>query len=167
MKKIIYLLIPLILLIYINACSGYKPIFGSSSISNIQFEIADYSIKGNKRLGNQIYSKLYSLSNLNKNNPEAQSIYISIEVLKDKTSTVKNSTGKILEYKISLNSNIIVKKFLTNDEILSQNFSSSSSYKVQDQYSETVKLENTITKNLLNKIYQDLLIKISENISTE
>ena len=167
MKKIIYLLIPLILLIYINACSGYKPIFGSSNISNIQFKIADYSIKGNKKLGNQIYSKLYNLSNLNKNNPEAQSIYISIEVLKDKTATVKSSTGKILEYKISLNSNVIVKNFLTNNEILSQNFSSSSSYKVQDQYSETVQLENTTTENLVNKTYQDLLIKISENLSTE
>ena len=167
MKKITYLLIPLVLLIYINACSGYKPIFGSSNISNIQFEIADYSIKGNKKLGNQIYSKLYSLSNLSKNNPEAQSIYISIEVLKDKTATVKSSAGKILEYKISLSSNIEVKNFLSNDEILSQNFSSSSSYKVQDQYSETVKLENTITENLVNKTYQDLLIKISENVSTE
>jgi len=167
MKKIIYLLIPLILLIYINACSGYKPIFGSSNISNVQFEIADYSIKGNKKLGNKIYSKLYSLSNLNKNNPEAQSIYVSIEVLKDKTATVKNNAGKILEYKISLNSNIIVKNFLTNEEILSQNFSSSSSYKVQDQYSETLKLENTITENLVNKTYQDLLIKISENVSAE
>jgi hypothetical protein len=167
MKKIIYLLIPLILLIYINACSGYKPIFGSSNISNVQFEIADYSIKGNKKLGNKIYSKLYSLSNLNKNNPEAQSIYVSIEVLKDKTATVKNNAGKILEYKISLNSNIIVKNFLTNEEILSQNFSSSSSYKVQDQYSETLKLENTITENLINKTYQDLLIKISENVSAE
>ena len=167
MKKIIYLLIPLILLIYINACSGYKPIFGSSNISNIQFKIADYSIKGNKKLGNQIYSKLYNLSNLNKNNPEAQSIYISIEVLKDKTATVKSSAGKILEYKISLNSNVIVKNFLTNNEIMSQNFSSSSSYKVQDQYSGTVKLENTTTENLINKTYQDLLIKISENVSTE
>jgi len=167
MKKIIYLLIPLILLIYINACSGYKPIFGSSNISNIQFKIADYSIKGNKKLGNQIYSKLYNLSNLNKNNPEAQSIYISIEVLKDKTATVKSSAGKILEYKISLNSNVIVKNFLTNNEILSQNFSSSSSYKVQDQYFETVQLENTTTENLVNKTYQDLLIKISENVSTE
>ena len=167
MKKIIYLLIPLILLIYINACSGYKPIFGSSNISNVQFKIADYSIKGNKKLGNKIYSKLYSLSNLNKNNSEAQSIYISIEVLKDKTATVINNAGKILEYKISLNSNIIVKNFLTNEEILSQNFSSSSSYKVQDQYSETLKLENTITENLVNNTYRDLLIKISENVSTE
>ena len=167
MKKISYLLISLILLINISACAGYKPIFGSSNLSNITFEIADYSIKGNKRLGNQIYSKLYSLSNLNKNNPEAQSIYISIEVLKDKTATVKNNAGKILEYKISLYSNIIVKNYLTEDQILSQNFSSSSSYKVQDQYSETLKLEKTTTENLVNKTYQDLLIKISENMSTE
>ena len=116
---------------------------------------------------NTYSSKLYSLSNLNKNNPEAQSIYISIEVLKDKTATVKNNAGKILEYKISLNSNIIVKNYLTDDQILSQNFSSSSSYKVQDQYSETVKLEKTTTENLVNKTYQDLLIKISENMSTE
>ena len=167
MKKISYLLISLVLIINTSACTGYKPIFGSSNLSSRTFEIADYSIKGNKRLGNQIYSKLYSLSNLNKNNPEAQSIYISIEVLKDKTATVKNNAGKILEYKISLNSNIVVKNYLTNDQILSQNFSSSSSYKVQDQYSETVKLENTTTKNLVNKTYQDLLIKISENMSTE
>ena len=60
MKKVIYLIIPLILLSCINACSGYKPIFGSS---NLQFEIADYVIEGNKKLGNEIYSKLYNLSN--------------------------------------------------------------------------------------------------------
>ena len=61
----------------------------------------------------------------------------------------------------------MVKNFLTNDQILSQNFSSSSSYKVQDQYSETIKLENTVTDNLVNKTYQDLLIKMSESISTK
>ena len=46
MKKISYLLISLVLLINITACAGYKPIFGSSNLSNITFEIADYSIKG-------------------------------------------------------------------------------------------------------------------------
>ena len=164
MKKVIYLIIPLILLICINACSGYKPIFGSS---NLQFEIADYVIEGNKKLGNEIYSKLYNLSNSNKNNPEAQSIHISIEVLKDKIATVKNSAGKILEYKISLNSVITIKNYLTSDEILTQDFTFFSSYKVQDQYSETLKLENKTVENLVNKTYQDLLIKISENVSAE
>ena len=41
---------------------------------------------------------------------------------------------------------------------------SSSSYKVQDQHSETIKLENRTIENLINKTYQDLLIKLSENI---
>ena len=161
MKKVTHLIISLILLICINACSGYKPIFSSA---NLQFEIADYTIAGDKKLGNQIYSKLYNLSNSNKNNPEAQSIHISIEVLKDKIATVKNSAGKILEYKISLNSVITIKNYLTSDEILTQNFTFFSSYKVQDQYYETVKLENKTVENLVNKTYQDLLIKLSENL---
>ena len=93
MKKTIYLIISFIFLTYINACSGYKPIFGSS---NLQFEIADHSIKGNKKLGNQIYSKLYNISNTNKNNPDSQSIHIVIETTKDKIPRVKNRAGKIL-----------------------------------------------------------------------
>jgi len=161
MKKTIYLIISFIFLTYINACSGYKPIFGSS---NLQFEIADHSIKGNKKLGNQIYSKLYNLSNSNKNNPDSQSIHIVIETTKDKIPTVKNSAGKILEYRINLNSNIVVKNYLTNDEILIHNFNSFSSYKVQDQYSETIKLENKATDNLVDETYQDLLIKLSESL---
>ena len=161
MKKTIYLIISFIFLTYINACSGYKPIFGSS---NLQFEIADHSIKGNKKLGNQIYSKLYNLSNSNKNNPDSQSIHIVIETTKDKIPTVKNSAGKILEYRINLNSNIVVKNYLTNDEILIHNFNSFSSYKVQDQYSETIKLENRAIQNLINNTYQDLLIKLSANL---
>ena len=161
MKKTIYLIISFIFLTYINACSGYKPIFGSS---NLQFEIVDHSIKGNKKLGNQIYSKLYNLSNSNKNNPDSQSIHIVIETTKDKIPTVKNSAGKILEYRINLNSNIVVKNYLTNDEILIHNFNSFSSYKVQDQYSETIKLENKATDNLVDETYQDLLIKLSESL---
>ena len=62
---------------------------------------------------------------------------------------------------------IIIKDFLTNDEILNQHFAHSSSYKVQDQHFETIQLENKTIKNLLNKTYQDLTIKLSEKISTK
>ena len=44
------------------------------------------------------------------------------------------------------------------------NFNSFSSYKVQDQYSETIKLENKATDNLVDETYQDLLIKLSESL---
>ena len=158
MKKITYLTISFILLIGINACAGYKPIF---STSNLQFEISDYSIKGDKSLGKKIYTKLYNLSQSNKNNTAVKNINISIEVSKDKTAKIKNSAGKILEYKISLNTNIEIKDYFTNDQILSHYFNYSSSYKTQDQFSDSLRYENKTIENLLDKTYRDLLIEMT------
>ena len=164
MKKITCLSIAFLLLIYMNACTGYKPIFSSS---NLQFKINNYSIKGNKKLGNQIYSKLYILSKSNNDDLNARNINITINLLKNKSGTAKNSTGKIIEYKISLDTNIVVNDPLSNNEIINYQSTSSSSYKVQDQHSETLKLENKAIENLIGEVYQDLLIKMSENITTQ
>jgi|TARA_Y100000310_G_scaffold89638_1_gene86738 hypothetical protein len=163
MKKITYPIISIIFLIFINACAGYKPIY----TTNLQFKIANYSIKSNKQLGKEIYYKLYNFFKPDQDNPEAQSITITIDTIKSKDATAKDSTGKILEFRIILNSNIIIKDYLTDDEILNHNFSYSSIYAVQDLYSETIKLENKSTKDLINKTYQDLLIKISQTIQTQ
>jgi len=161
MKKT-YLIISFLILICTYSCTGYKPIFGSS---NLEFKIANYTVKGDKKLGNQIYSKLYNLSKYNESNPASKSIYILIDISKEKKSTAKNSAGKILEYKIGINGNIEIKDYLTDNIILNYNTASSFSYKVQDQHSETVKLENKTLENLLNKIYQDLIIQMSSNMS--
>ncbi len=158
MKKITYLTISFILLIGINACTGYKPIF---STSNLQFEISDYSIKGDKSLGKKIYTKLYNLSQSNKNNTAVKNINISIEVSKDKTVQVKNSAGKILEYNIVINTNVEIKDYFTNNQILNYNFNYFSSYKTQDQFFDSLKLENKTIENLLDQTYQDLLIKMT------
>ena len=50
---------------------------------------------------------------------------------------------------------------MTDDKILNQNFSYSSVYRVQDNHSETIKLENKSIEDLINKIYQNLIIKMS------
>ena len=163
MKKITYIIITIIFLTFINACVGYKPIY----TTNLQFKIVDYSIKSNKKLGRQIYYKLYNLFKSSENNAQAQGVTITIDITKNKDATVKDSAGKILEYRIILNSNIIIKDYLTNDEVLNQNFSYSSMYKVQDLHSETIKLENKSIKDLINKTYQDLLIKMSHIILTK
>ena len=161
MKKIPYLFISFIILINIGACAGYEPIFGSS---NLEFKIADYSISGDKKLGNQIYSKLYNLSRSTKKTSETKNIYLLINVSKDKKATAKDSAGKILGYKINLSTTITIKDVMTGNEILHENFSVSSIFKAQDQYSETIKLENQTTQNLINNIYQDFLIKFSANL---
>ena len=87
-----------------------------------------------------------------------------LSLAKNKAATAKDSTGKILEYIITLNSKIIIKDYLTNDEILNQSFSYSSSYNVQDLYSETIKLEQRSIKDLIDKTYNNLLAKMSEII---
>jgi len=163
MKKISYLIISIIMLHLIYACAGYKPIY----TTDLKFEIADYNLRTNKILGRQIYSKLYNLSRSNKNKDEAQNITITIDVVKNKQATSKDVAGKILEYKIIITSNIIIEDYLTNTEILNQTFSDSSSFKVQDQYSETIKLEKKSTDNIINTTYQNLLIKMSEKMLTK
>ena len=162
MKKIAYSIFLFILLIFINGCAGYEPIFSST---NLQFEIADYSIEGNKILGNKIYSKLYSLSKSKKDDQNLRSVDLVIKISKDKNATVKDSTGKILQYKITLNMDIKVTDFITKDKILNQVFISSITYKVQNKYSDTVNLENQTIENLLNKTYQELVIKLAQNIT--
>ena len=161
MKKTIYIIFSFVLLILINECTGYKPIFGSS---NLQFKIADYTIEGNKVLGKKIYAKLYSISQSSENDQNARSVDFFINVSKDKNASVKNSAGKILEYKITLNSEIKVKDFITDDQILNQTFTFSLTYNVQNQQSDTVKLENRSIEAMIDKTYQELLIKLSQNI---
>ena len=161
MKKVIYPIFSFILLLFINGCAGYEPIFGST---NLQFEIADYSIEGNKILGNKIYSKLYSLSKSKKDDQNLRRVDLVIKVSKDKNVTTKDSAGKILQYKITLNTDIKVTDFITKDKILNQIFVSSLTYKVQDKYSDTIDLENRSIEDLSNKTYQELVTRLAQNL---
>ena len=161
MKKTAYSIFPFILLILLYGCAGYEPIFSST---NLQFKIANFSIVGNKILGNKIYSKLYTLSKSTKGDLNSRNIDLLIKVSKKSNATSKDSAGEILEYKITLNTEVKIKDFVTDDKILNQNFISSSTYKVQSQQFDTIKLENKTIENLINKTYQELLIKLSQSI---
>ena len=103
-----------------------------------------------------------NISNSKKDNPKK--LIININISKNKIATVKNSAGKILEYKVNLETEIEIKDFLTRNELLKHKFISSSSFRIQEQYSETVLLENKNIENLLNKNFLDLLAKMSEKI---
>ena len=165
MKKIIFFTIIFIILsIFNSGCSGYKPIYATS---NFNFKIEQHTIEGDVELGNLIYRKLNNISLSNKNNPSVKGIVLSIEATKERNPTVKDSVGNILEYEINLNTNIIINDFLTEKIILNQNFNYSISYKAQDEHSDTLKLENQNIENLVNKTYQDVLIKISKAITSK
>ena len=119
-------------------------------------------MSGEKKIAKQIYSKLYNLTKSNKNESNVKSIDVSIEVTKEKNPTVKNSAGKILEYKIILSTKVFIKDYFTNEKILSEKFVYTSSYKVQDQFAETLRLENKSIENLINTTHQNLINKLVE-----
>ena len=50
MKKTVYLVISIILFIFASSCAGYKPIY----TAEFDFEIADYSIINDKKIGKLI-----------------------------------------------------------------------------------------------------------------
>jgi len=152
----------LLLLIFASNCNGYKPIFNTAYF---QFEINDYEIKGDKLLGNKIYSQLHRLSKASKEKKDITSIDIIIDTSKQKRATSKDSAGKILEYQIVLNTKVNITNYITNETILNQTFTTSRNYKTQDQYFDTLKLENQYTEDLIDKTYKDLLIKLSQNIT--
>ena len=161
MKKIISNTFLIILFITINGCAGYKPIFKSQ---NLGFEIIDHSIGGNRFLGNKIYSKIYNIAQSNINEESSKKINLFIDVSKDKKATTKSSSGKILNYKITLITKIKATDSTNNKNILNKTFSSSLTYKVQDQHSDTIKIENKSTQDLINKTFQEFLILFSNNL---
>jgi len=161
MKKSLYIIILITLFFEVSSCSSYKPVYGNS---NFNFIISEYSISGNARLGDKIYSRLVSASKSNDLDSDKKNISILINVSKTKRPTNKDSAGKILGYKINLNTSFLVKNFDTGNEILNEKFSLNSSYSVQDQIFETKQIEEKSIDQLINRISQNLLIKLSKNI---
>ena len=163
MKIINYLILScfIIIFIFFNSCSGYKSIFNPT---NLNFEISNYLISGDKILGNQLYTKIKKSTQKGEDQKSPYNFDIFINILKNKEATVKNSTGKILEYKIILSTNFKVNNYLTKEELINNQSSYSTSYKVQDKHFDTIKTENKAVEDLINKISQEILIKISEII---
>ena len=112
----------------------------------------------------QDVSKLKDISELNKNDPDASTISVLIDTTKTKEATSKDIAGKILEYRIALTLKIQIEDVYNGYKILNKNFTKSSTYKMQSQYSDTVNIENQLVENLIDNIYQELLISISQNI---
>ena len=96
-----------------------------------------------------------------------QKINLVLKFSKIKQATVKNSAGKVLEYKITLVTQVNIQDLKNNNKILIEDSSFTLSYTVQDQISDTIKYENKTELDLINKTTQNLLIKLKEYFANE
>jgi len=150
--KIISILVFLILL---SSC-GFKPI-NQKNGNLINFR--NIKVTGEQRIAYALKNNLLVISNNNsQNNYDAE-----IKIIKKKNSKIKNSSGKIIRYELS----ITVSLELTNldDNIkINKSFVRSGDYNVDVIHSDTINNEKNLTKNIIQQISDDAVNFISLSI---
>ena len=146
MKKIHFLIINLLILIFLEGC-GYEPVYSSK---NFLFKVGKIDYEKNQ-INNQIVRSLKSLSNQN-----AQNILdLKLNSKKEKRIVSKNKSGdaEIFELKI------LVDVVINNQQ---KSFSSSQTYNNNENKFELNQYEIEIEKQIINGIIDDILIYLAK-----
>ena len=147
MKKILILLI----LIIISNCSGYSPIF-SSKLTN--FYIEEIIITEDNKLIKKIIRNLkpYTINN------NTKKIKLELDLKLDETVILRDEKGDVAtqEIKITLN----VKSYFSNDEIKKFKFMEKFTVNNQSNKFELNQYKKNIQSTMVDKIYEDLIIKL-------
>ena len=155
MKKIIYFVAVLFLLKILNGC-GYQPIYRSQ---NINLKIVNQYYEGSADLAQRVYVKINNILFFDNN---AKEVNLKIFASKNKSTTSTDSSGNTLSYKITLNTELTMTNIFSDEVLVNENITLSESYKVQDQAYQTEKLENDVVSNLIDRVGQEFLLKISQ-----
>ena len=147
MKKI-NLIKLLLLLFFISGC-GYNPIFSNKDNN---FSIYELSLSGNNKLNKIISGKLNNYKG--SNNPKMFSIQLETNLIKEVAS--KDTKGNPTTYRINLKTDVIVKDGEGN--IKNKLFYKSIDYNNKDNKSSLKKFENETSKNLAEKISDEIII---------
>tara|TARA_Y100001936_G_C15900943_1_gene573233 strand:- start:48 stop:506 length:459 start_codon:yes stop_codon:yes gene_type:complete len=138
----------LILLFFIYGC-GYNPIFSNK---NSNFSIYELSISGNNKLNKIINGKL----NNYKDTDSSIKFSLMIETSLKKQVTSRDSKGNPNTYNIVLSSSVLIKDYEGNSR--KKLFSKSTNYRNNNNKSELKKYENEISKNLAEKIGDEIIL---------
>ena len=158
MKKTLYLLNLIFFTFFFNSC-GYTPIFLTQ---DSKFVIEKEELQGNKELALDFVN---NIKNVQSNSGENKKrLILIVDVKKEKTSSVKDVSGKTTTYKLEVIAETQVKDFLNNELIYSDIFSASLNFENQDQMSDTLRLESIVTQNLLKKLSNDFILRINKFI---
>ena len=147
MKKILVFFI----LVLISNCSGYSPIF-SSKLTN--FYIEEIIVSEDNKLIRKIIKNLkpYTINN------NTKKIKLELKLKLDETVILRDEKGDVAseEIKITLN----VKSIFSNEETKSFKFEEKFTVNNQSNKFELSQYKKNIQSNMLDKIYEDLILKL-------
>ena len=147
MKKIFLVIILLIL----NNCAGYKPIFSSKDVN---FYIGEIIIKEDNKLIRNIVKNLkpYTIQN------DKQRITLELNLNIKEAITLKDTKGNTVSEEMEIV--LEVKTSLENNDQINFNFSEKFTFNNQSNKFELNQYKKRIQLTLVEKIHQDLIMRL-------
>ena len=147
MRKIFIVIILLIL----NNCAGYKPIFSSKDVN---FYIGEITIKEDNKLIRNIVKNLkpYTIQN------DKQRITLELNLNIKEAITLKDSKGNTVSEEMGIA--LEVKTILENNDQIKFNFSEKFTFNNQSNKFELNQYKKRIQITLVEKIHQDLIMRL-------
>lgn len=140
------------ILIIVNGCN-YKPLFDQDQLKS--FAVKSYEINGDKRVAQVLVNKLSIVRD------KSGKFNIIIFAKKETNIANKSSSGKILEYSVTLNYDVKVKNNITSEIIYSKNVSNTQNYKSSRLYSESKNREKKIVENISGIVASQITNELS------
>ncbi len=149
MRKILFF----ILIVFLNNCTGYKPILYDKSINFYIDEISNLS-------GDSTTEKIIrKLSPYRTDNKSDNKINLDISSIIDEKTTSKDSKGNELTFEKNIKVNIVSTK---NEEITKFTYNESFSFNNQSNKFELNQYKKNIEEIMINKILEQLIIDLRQ-----
>ena len=147
MKKIFIIIVLLIL----NNCAGYEPIFSSKDVN---FYIGEITIKEDNKLIRNIVKNLkpYTIQN------DKRRINLELNLDIKEAITLKDTKGNTVSEEMEIV--LEVKTSLENNDRINFNFSEKFTFNNQSNKFELNQYKKRIQINLVEKIHQDLIMRL-------
>ena len=147
MNKKIRIIFIVILPLVLSAC-GFKPI---NQKNKNQINIQNINIVGEQRVAFSLKNNLLLISNVNSENK--YNIKIKLEQKKD--IKIKDKTGKVTRYNVTVSANLELIDLYDNKKIL-KFFLRKEDYLVSTNYADTISNEKNATKNIVKDLTSDI-----------
>jgi len=147
MKKFLILL-----LLFVSNC-GYQPLYVDASNEELIFQ--EINLQGDKKINRKIISAL----NISESSNNANFDELLLDSKKSKQITSKNSKGEVISYKMSIETNLIIKD--KDGKIRNKTFIVDFSYNTKDNKFDLAEYEAQIHNNLIKEIIEDMITYIN------
>ncbi len=148
-KKNSFLIVFFLFLVNCN----YKPLFDKDR--GLDFSFKNIEISGNKRISQIVVNKM----NIKKDS--AGKLDLFVDGKKKISISNKSTSGKVLEYNLTLSFNISIKDNLKGNTVFTKNISETRNYKPSNTYSETVTNEKKIIEDTSDFVAKQIVNEVT------